>query len=376
MVFIEIGDYMKYILHVIASLHIGGAEKVARDIGMYADRNEFESHYIVFGDEKGEYEDDLTAHGCKVFHWDSPYKSYKAFYNSLLKLMGEYNYTAVHAHTMFNAGWVMLAAKKSKVPVRVTHAHSALDNGGGMKKVVYETLMRFLILSCSTNLVSCGNAAGERLFGKRAYKKRGQLILNGVDAEKFSFSEINRDEIRKKHSLENAFVIGHVGHLAEVKNQTFLISLMPEILKKRPEARLLLLGEGEDRKMLEEKISELNLNDKVIMTGNVMNVNEYLSAFDVFVFPSLYEGMPLSIIEVQCNGLPCVISTGVPKDVFLTDLIHPHSLSESRDEWVNDILSVRRNNPGAYILQMKESGFDAHGVMNKFHNIYRGISND
>lgn len=363
---------MKYILHVIASLNIGGAEKVARDIGMYAPENEFESHYIVFGDEKGEYEEELISHGCKVFHWHSPYENYKAFYNSLIKLMSEYKYIAVHAHTMFNSGWVMLAAKMSKVPVRVAHSHSALDNGGGMKKAVYEKIMRFLILSCSTAFVACGNAAGERLFGKKAYLKKGNLILNGVDAEKFKFSDEARRKIREEYSLEDSFVIGHVGHLIEVKNQKYLLELMPKILEKQPRARLMLLGEGEDRQMLSEKIIGLGLEDKVIMTGNVRNVNEYLSAFDVFVFPSLYEGMPLSIIEVQCNGLPCVISTGVPEDVFLTDLIKPHSLSQNSEAWVSDIISCSRKDSGAYADKMKNSGFDAGGVMQKFYDIYRG----
>lgn len=133
--------------------------------------------------------------------------------------------------------------------------------------------------------------------------------------------------IREALGLKNAFVIGHVGHLLQVKNQTFLIQLMPEILKRKANAKLVLLGE-EDRPKLERLIHDLRLEDRVIMTGNVRNVRDYLSAMDVFAFPSLFEGMPLSIVEVQANGLPCVLSTGVPKDVYLTDLIQALSLDE------------------------------------------------
>lgn len=359
---------MKYILHIIANLYIGGAEKVARDIGLYAPDG-YENHYVVFGDTVGEYEIQLKEHGCKVFHMPSPSASYSGFVENLNDLIGEYNYQAVHAHTMFNAGWAMLAAKKMNVPVRVAHAHSALRNGNSIVKTVYEAAMRRLILSYATDCVSCGVDAGNRLFGEKAFKEKGRLILNGIDTAQFAYNPRKREQIRKELGLQDSFVIGHAGHLMEVKNQKFLLELMPSLLRKKENAILLLLGDGPDRKMLEEKATELGLQGKVIMTGNVSNVYDYLCAMDVFAFPSLFEGMPLSIIEVQANGLPCIISDRVPKDVFLTDLINPLSL-DAAEPWVNAICEAQRSNPGKYPEILKESGFDIHAVIQRFYDIY------
>lgn len=360
---------MKYILQIAAKLYIGGAEKVTRDIGLYPDNEEYETHYIVFGDEIGHYEPQLVAHGCKIFHLTSPGASYKEYLHTLEQLMKKYPYTAVHAHTMFNAGWVMLQAKRMGVPVRVAHSHSALNTSGGWKTKLYESAMRLLILCCSTDLVACGEKAGIRLFGENAYRKKGKLILNGIDVREFQFDQSARDAIRAKLDLADSFVIGHVGHLAEVKNQAYLLDLMPRILEQKPNAKLLLLGEGPDRSMLEEKITALGLAREVILTGNVTNVADYLSAMDVFAFPSLYEGMPLSIIEVQANGLPCVLSTGVPRDVYLTDLVHPLALDKP-DEWIRAICDSRRTDYSRYQEQLIQSGFDVSSVMRKIYDIY------
>ena len=284
--------------------------------------------------------------------------------------MKQYPYQVVHAHTMFNIGWVMLAAKQAGVPVRIAHSHSALINGGGIKKQAYETAMRRLILSCATDLVGCGNAAGERLFGKEAFHQRGKLILNGIDTAAFAFDAYKRSEMREQLGLEDSFVIGHTGHLMEVKNQSYLIRLLPEIKKRKSNTKLLLLGEGPDRPMLEQLIRDMHLDGDVIMTGNVRNVPDYLSAMDVFALPSLFEGMPLSILEVQTNGLPCVLSERVPDDVKQTDLIRTVLLSEP-EKWIESICASNRSNSEAYSSMMERCGFDVKSVMDQFYSLYK-----
>ncbi len=360
---------MKYILQIAASLGIGGAEKVARDIGLFPEPGEYQNHYIVFGNAVGAYEQSLLERGCKIFHIPSPADNYISYMKTLDNLMRTYNYSVVHAHTMFNAGWAMYAAKKRNVPVRVVHAHSALDIKGSLIVTAYEEAMRRLILSCATDLIACGEKAGIRLFGEKAYRERANLILNGVDTRSFRFDLERRNRIRDKYHLQDCFVIGHVGHMAEVKNQRYLLELMPEILKKRQNARLLMLGDGEDRSMLEQKVSQLHLQDYVVMTGNRLNVADYLSAMDVFAFPSLYEGMPLSVVEAQANGLPCVLSTGVPEDVYITDLIEPVSLNEP-GRWLEAICSKKRENAEQYNDLLYESVFDVSSAMKRIYDIY------
>lgn len=367
----------KKILLVAPVLDIGGAEKVVRDVAWYADSQKYEVHLLILREKVGIYERQLLEKGCKSFHVPEPSDNYVNYLKALLQIMRREKYYAVHVHTMFSSGWVMLAAKLCGVPVRVAHAHSALRDGQSVVKTIYEAVMRFLILSCATDLVACGVKAGQRLYGPRAYKKRGQLVLNGIDIPAFAYSEDSRRGIRAQLNVGDCFVLGHAGHLADVKNQSFLLELMPLILERRPDARLLLLGEGADRPMLEKKIRDMKLQDHVIMTGNVTNVADYLNAMDVFVFPSLYEGLPLSILEVQANGLPCVISNRVPEDVFLTDLIHPLSLEDSKKLWVEKILSVRRDQPYSYNEKLRGSDYTVETAMEKIYRIYeKGKRND
>ena len=359
----------KTVLIIAGSLRIGGAEKVAADIGLYADPQKYIIHYVVFGDDIGAYEPELEACGCKIFHLPQPSDSYRAYMKNLKKLICTYRYDVIHAHTMFNIGWAMFAGKLYGVPVRVSHAHSALEEHRSIKVRLYEAAMRLLILTCATDYIACGVKAGERLYGKKAFEKKGTLILNGIDTQGFAFDEQRREAFRKGLGLDDKFIIGHAGHLAEVKNQAFLLDLMPEILKRQPQAYLLLLGEGENRSALRQRIHELHLEDHVRMTGNVRNMPDYLNAMDVFAFPSLYEGMPLSIIEVQSNGLPCVISDKVPKDVFLTDLLRPLPLND-QSAWVDAICSAKRETPEKYAAQMRQSGFDTDTAMQKVYAIY------
>lgn len=365
-------DGLKKILIISGNLYVGGAEKVARDIALLADREKYSFDYLVYGDTVGAYEAPLEAVGCRIFHLPQPKEGFFRHFRDLQKLMKAEGYYAVHGHTMFSCGWAMLAAKICGVPVRVCHSHSALADGNGFVKSVYEQLMRLLILTCATDLVACGVKAGRRLYGERAFESRGQLILNGIDVAAFGYDPEKRNAIRKSLHAENCRIIGHVGHLAGVKNQKFLLEMMPALLERCPRSLLLLLGEGDDRPMLEEKIREMGLQDRVILTGNVSNVADYLSAMDVFVFPSLYEGLPLSILEVQANGLPCVISDTVPEDVFLTDLIHPLSLSAPQEDWVDKICTLERNRPEGYNQALRSSDYAVEKAMEKIYTIYGG----
>lgn len=359
------------VLMIISKLSIGGAEKVARDIGLYADKEKYQFDYLVFGDEIGAYEKELTACGCNIVRFPEPSESFSNYIKNLKSLVEKNRYDVIHAHTMFNIGWAMLVGKICGVPVRVSHSHSALLEKRNIKTRVYEALMRFFILTFSTDIVACGVKAGNRLYGKNAFKKRGKLILNGINTDDFAFDNALRSDMRKKLGIEAAFVIGHAGHFAPVKNQAFLIECMPEILKIKPNAVLLLLGDGEEKEKIENKIKGTSLDGKVIFTGNVTNVGDYLNAMDVFAFPSLYEGTPLSIIEVQSNGLPCVISNTVPDDVFLTDLICPLPLSQ-KDAWVEKICGASRKNPEEYSRLMKETEFTLSTALGKFYSLYKG----
>ena len=362
---------MKKVLIICGALRIGGAEKVAYQIGKYRDQSKYRTDYVVFGNDVGEYEQELLECGCLIFHMPSPGEGYGQFIRNIRGLIREHHYDVVHCHTMFNSGLVLHIAKREGVPVRIAHSHTIRSQKNmGFAKEIYQSLMRQLIRKDATDFAACGKDAGYWLYGKDFFEKHGVLILNGINVREFRYSQEFRTKIRESLRIsEDAFVIGHAGHMFAVKNQIFLIRMLPDILKKRADTVLLLLGDGEDRGMLKEEVKKLGLEDHVIMTGNVSNVNEYLSAMDIFAFPSLYEGMPLSMIEVQSNGLPCIISERVPDDVFLTDLLIRTDL-EDCDLWKKRLLQTKRSNPESYNDYMLESGFDSSSMLEKVYSLY------
>lgn len=323
----------KKVLILPGALSVGGAEKMARDIALCAEPGKWEFHYLVFGDTVGEYEAQLTAAGCTVFHVPLPSENHFGYLLRLIRLMKREHYAIVHAHTMFSCGWATLAARIAGVKLRIAHAHSSLRDGGGWGRRCYEFAMGQLILRCATDLAACSPAAGVRLFGRKHWERRGCLLPNGIHRAAFSFNTESRSGIRAHYGLKDAFVIGHAGHFNGVKNQRFLLELMPELIKMRPNAHLLLLGDGEDRAMLEERIRTLGLENHVTLAGNVTDVGAFLSAMDVFAFPSLYEGAPLALLEARANGLPCVVSDRVEENGIPL---------EDRQAWVAHILRANR----------------------------------
>lgn len=365
---------MKKTLIIAGKLCVGGAERVARDIGVNADPAKYEIHYLVFSDKPGAYEADVEAAGCRVLRMASPSSGYWRYFSALISLIRAERYDVIHAHTMFSSGWAMLAGKLCGVPVRICHSHSIRGfEKRNLLKNSYEKIMRRVILAFATELVACGREAGEWLYGKKEFDRRGKLIYNGISLDSYAYDKTAGQEIRMQYGLEDSFVIGHVGHLAQVKNQIFLIELLPELLKARPETRLLLLGEGDDRPMLMSQVEALGLQDAVTFTGNVDNVGAYMSAMDVFAFPSLYEGMPLALIEAQANGLPCLISNKIPSDAVITDQAVPFPLEPKI--WIEALLNAKRDPSGNGFEQLRKMGFDTADMLKTIYALYEADPN-
>ena len=236
----------------------------------------------------------------------------------------------------------MLAAWLARAHGRICHSHTAKDGAPQtLQRRLYKALMRLLIRCFSTEYWACGIEAGKELYGSRWFKRHGKVIQNGIAFSDYQYRKESAEEIRQRYGLEGKFVIGHVGHYVSVKNQAFLISLMPEVVKKRPNAILLMFGEGEDRGYLSTLIHANGLEERVRLMGNVRDICKVLSSFDLFVFPSLYEGTPIALIEAQANGLPCLISDCIPDDACQTELIHRLPLEEKK-KWIHAIAFMQR----------------------------------
>lgn len=358
------------VLEIISDLRIGGAQRVAANIAKYAPSG-YHFTYLVFNEGTGEYEPEVRANGNDVVHIPSPKKGYPAHLRMLKEQMQARNYDVVHCHNMYSCGIVMHLAKQIGIPGRISHSHTAKDNvlQSSWPRKLYKSVMRQLILRDSTDYLACGEDAGEELYGKEQFQKRGIVIKNGIDTAAYRYNAETRRQVRAQHHWESHFLIGHIGHYVTVKNQIYLIRLMPEILRTQPHAMLLLFGDGEMHETLAAEIRQLGLDDSVTLMGNVSNIPYILSALDVFAFPSLLEGTPLALLEAQANGLPCIISDHVPADACVTDLIQKLSLSDQQ-AWITSILNASRDTRLDYSSVLREKYEDIHTSMGKIYTTF------
>lgn len=255
-------------------------------------------------------------------------------------------------------------AARCDIPVRITHYHSTTIHGDSVTKFL-SVIQRKEYLRFSTKLFAASEEAGEFAFGGAPF----ETIYNAFDTSGFTFSNRARREIRDELGLGDAFVIGTVGRLSPQKNHLWLIGLMPYILRMRPEARLVIIGEGELRGETEAKIRELGLADRVMLTGARPDISRCLSAFDVFAFPSLWEGLGVSVVEAQANGLPCVASDHVPSLACVSGSFHEISLNE-KDAWVDTLCASSRS--GFLSDEEKLARFDISIEAERLWDVLRG----
>lgn len=360
---------MKKVLVICAGLQFGGVERFAANIIKFAPADEFQFDYLIFEGLGDSFAPEIIDRGGRVITIPSPQHGYRSYIKKLGELIDQNHYDVVHSHTQFNSGLNLWVAKKHGVPVRISHSHTtAHESVVSIKQRFYENAMRKLIKKSATHFCSCGVEAGKWMYGDHPFV----VIPNGIDTDMFIYDEQARDKIRKQHQITpDEFVIGHSGTIYPLKNQEFLIRLLPDIRKIQQKAELILIGTGarDELLRLHQIASECNVEDHVHFVGAVMNVNEYLSALDVFAFPSLREGTPLALLEAQANGLPCVISDAVPQDAIVTDLVKQLSLDD-KDAWIDQICHLSRKQPEIFREIVSNSGFDARKTYQNLFDLY------
>ena len=254
------------------------------------------------------------------------------------------------------------AAKKHGVPVRIAHSHSSRQDRD--LKYPLKLLFKRSIPGQATQLFACGKEAGKWMFGTDDFR----VLNNAIDAERYRFDPEVRQEVRRELGIPaDAPVAGHVGRFMAPKNHGFLLRIFAEL---PDHARLLLVGDGELLAENERLAEELGVRDRVIFAGLRSDVDRMLQAMDVFVFPSLYEGLPLSVIEAQAAGLPCLISDKVPIECKKTDLVTQIPLDASPAEWAEAVLSAAEAPRGDTLAQIRETGFDIRANAEWLQNYY------
>ena len=326
----------KRILQVTSGLNVGGLETVAMNIVRYSEADSLSFDFLVYGDSIGSYEKEAEQLGCYVIHMAKP-KNYFAFYSAIKNVIIQNGpYDVVYSHTFLNSGIVLKAAKDCNVKCCIAHAHSVKRSSGNqLKRKLFYSYMRRLIAKYADKCVACSKDAGRYVFGKRACF---EVIPNGIDTKAFSFNIEKRNRIREKLNIQDDLVLGTVGRLSKEKNQVFLVDLMSKINGIIPNAKMLIIGEGPDRNIIERRIKELKLEKQIILLGMKTNVSDYLCAMDFFLFPSIHEGLGISAIEAQCCGLITLCSDSLPKELSASELVYFLPINNGLQNWVNTIV--------------------------------------
>ncbi len=366
----------KKVLIVTTPINIGGYDIVATNLQKNLDPEKFDFTYCVRGDEVGLLEPEILQNGAKVIHQPDSEKNYIKSYFYYKKLFSENHYDIVHSHLMFYSGIVMRAAYKCGVKKRIPHSHMTdpcFENRSFIKRFaakLYSIVMKRWLIRYSTDLIACGPEAGIYLYGKRNFKKRGILLNNGTYTQKFSFSQDARSEIRREFGIENKTVVGHIGRLNYVKNHKFLLDVFYEFQKSHPDSVLLIVGDGEQRQNVETKAVSLGITEKVIITGIRRDVERLLSAMDVFVFPSLHEGLPMTLVEAQASKLPCLIADTVSKSAKLIEQTEYISLNCSPKQWAQKAYDLTRCDRDKIDITQLQKNYDLQSVAKKLETIY------
>ena len=316
-------------------MECNGITNVVCNIIENIDKKDLIIDCVAINSPDSEYRNLINKNGGEIFVIPNRLSKPHIYVIRLANLIRQNNYDAIHAHgNSHTLALEMLAAKIAGCSFRIAHSHNTTCK----YKVVHKIMTPLFELLC-TDRIACGIEAGKWLFGKKEF----WVLNNGIDTEKFRFNAKDRKRIRNKYGIcDEVFVIGHVGNLNAQKNQTFLIDIVKE-LKQIKKCKCLLVGEGEKKFEIETKVSELGLAEDVIFVGATQEVSAYLSAMDMIVMPSLYEGLPLSLIEEQACGLPCVVSDNITREVDLTGDLIFCSINDTSLQWAKIINGISRN---------------------------------
>lgn len=325
------------VLQVVTYMGRGGLETMLMNYYRNIDRNKVQFDFLTHRDERWDYDDEIESLGGKIYHLPKLNPFSKSYLNALDKFFKEHKeYQIVHCHQDCLSGVVLKVAKKNGVRFTIAHAHSASQDKN--LKYFIKVLAKKNIKKYSDKMFACGEEAGKWMFETDNF----EVLNNAIDTDLYTYNKEKADKVKKESGIENKFVIGHVGRFNYPKNHKFIIDVFNEVQKVKEDSVLMLVGDGDLRAEIEQKVQDLGLSDKVIFTGVRSDVNELMQGMDMFLFPSLYEGLPVTMVEAQASGLKCIISDKVPLECKMTENVEVVKLEESPQKWAKEVLKYEK----------------------------------
>ncbi|MGP4106351.1 glycosyltransferase family 1 protein [Virgibacillus sp. L01] len=364
------------VLHVVVNMNRGGAETLIMNLYRNIDRTKVQFDFLTC--KKGAFDSEIISMGGKIHRIPYVTEVGHIGFNRALKqfLKKHHEYKIIHSHMDKMSGFVLRAAKKVNIPVRIAHSHST-ESEGGFASRFYKWYAGSHINSCANHLYACSHAAANWLFKNKSEK--AYILKNGIETEKYHYTQKTYYNIRKEFQIEkDTLVLGHVGRFSAPKNHLFLLEIFAGINKKVPNSVLLLAGDGPLKPKIEEKIRALNLDGKVKLLGVRQDIHRLLKAFDMFIFPSLYEGLPVTLIEAQGTGLPCLISDTITKEVDMdVGLVERLPLTD-KNNWMNCILKIKAGVKTRVIDQnaLSKKGYDIRETARQTQASYLALGDE
>ena len=362
------------ILQITGGMNMGGIENFIMNIYRNINRDKVQFDFLIHQEEKQIFEDEILFLGGKVFRIPSLGRTGHFKYIKGLRefFQSHQEYKIVHSHYNTISGIILKEAKKCGIKVKIAHSHTSYPKYRFIESI-YKNYSKNLINRNTEERYACSQKAGEWLYGKT---ENFEVINNGIDPKEYKFNERIRKNIRNELKIkDNEILIGHVGRFSPEKNHEFIIDVFKELYSKNNKYRLVLVGTGDTEDKIKEKVKNLNLQEVINFLGVRKDVKNLLQGFDIFLLPSIFEGLPVTLVEAQGAGLKCFISDTVTKEIDLecglTEFI---SLGKGSKEWAEIIDKNREYIRKDTIDSLKSHGYDmtenAKSLENRYIELY------
>lgn len=368
---------MKKVLQVLSGLSAGGAESMLMNIYRNIDTKKVNFDFVVFGNENGIFSSEVKKMGGNIFKVSSlKEKGILNFIKEIKDIINENGpYDAIHSHIDYLSGLVLIAAKICNVPIRISHSHStnAITHKGKLNCVTH-LILKFLIGINANCYLACNNEAARYMFGKFKSKK-AIIINNAIDLNRFSekgqYKTEKIKELLKLNISDKTKIITNIGRFVEAKNHKALVDIFNNYHKEVKDSILLLVGDGELKEEIVEYVENKKLSNSVKFLGCRKEIPEILHISDAFVLPSLYEGLPVTLIEAQAMNVPCIVSDTIKKDadcnlglIWFKDFNNTEDYSNT----IKEVIKKRKRKDNTY--DMTQKGYNIVNNINIIYNIY------
>lgn len=360
------------ILRIIGQCKTGGTEAIALNYYRNLDHSKIGMDFLFYGESLKRFNEELEPNGDCVINVTDYENSLLKSITDIRDVVKKGNYDIVHAQLNALNFFPLFGAKLGGAKVRLASNHSTANIKYEFKKSIIKYLVRPSSKWMATNYAACSEHAGSWCFGKKALAQgKIKIIHNAIDLSQFTFSEDVRARVRENMGWDGKFVIGHAGRFTEQKNHKFIVEIFSKVHEKCNDSVLVLAGEGHLMETIKKQVHELGLDDSVVFLGLRFDMNELMQGMDIFLFPSLYEGLGNVITEAQAVGLRSVVSDAVPKEVQMTDLVDFHSLKDPVETWVNTITKYSKGYSRENThKQITEAGYEIKTASKDLENYY------